>query len=94
MKNQPTGPEADLQGLPDPGQFTVYKKSRATIALPKLSSKPHVLQSPTIPQRAAQFTVLRAVLSTTINRKTMTVIPYLIVFAEVGLLEHLIRPRP
>jgi len=50
---------------------------------PKSSPKPHVLQSLTRPRRAAQITVMRAVLSTTINRKTVTVIPSLIVSAEV-----------
>jgi hypothetical protein len=61
------------------GEFTVYKKEPARPTLPKSSSKPHVLQAFRVPKRVSEFTVMPAVMSTTINRGFLTGIPCLIV---------------
>jgi|SRR5271167_1584453 len=59
------------------GQFTAYKKKRLDHLRPKFSSKSYVLQSLTGPICVAQFTAIRTVLSTTINRGSAIGVPYL-----------------
>jgi hypothetical protein len=61
------------------GQFTAYKKKPLDHVRPKFSSKSHVFQSLTGSRWIAQFTAIRAVLSTTINRESLIGVPYLIV---------------
>ena len=61
------------------GQFTAYKKKPLDHVRPKLSSKSHVFQSFTGSRCIAQSTAIRAVLSTTINRRSLIGVPHLIV---------------
>jgi hypothetical protein len=61
------------------GQFTAYKKKPLDHVRPKFSSESHVIQSLTGSRSIAQFTAIRAALSTTINRRSLIGVPHLIV---------------
>jgi hypothetical protein len=62
-----------------PVNLPPIKRNRSTHVRPKLSSKSHVFQSLTGSRCIAQFTAIRAVLSTTINRGSLIGVPHLIV---------------